>query len=135
MRTGALTRRSGALRSARTAATSSVARTSPTSSTGSIQIGTVVKLITGFAAQTNLLALHTTIEAARAGDAGCGFAVIANEVKEFANEKARATQEVATQISAVRDQTGEAVRSIGKIDATVTALAATQRAVDALVHA
>ena len=99
----------------------------------SIQIGTVVKLITGFAAQTNLLALHTTLEAA--GDAGCGFAVIANEVKEFANEKARATQEVATQISAVRDQTGEAVRSIGKIDRTVTALAATQRAVDALVHA
>jgi len=54
----------------------------------SIQIGTVVKSITGIVAQTNLLALNATIEVARAADAGRGFAVVANEVKEFANETA-----------------------------------------------
>ncbi len=93
----------------------------------------MVKLIIGIAAQTNLLASHATLEAA--GAAGRGFAVIAKEVKECANENARATQEIATRISAIQDRTGEAVRSIGEIDATVTALAATQRAVDALIHA
>ena len=83
----------------------------------------MVKLIIGIAAQPNPLASHATFEAA--GAAGRGFAVIAKEVKECANENARATQEIATRISAIQDRTGEAVRSIGEIDATVTALAAT----------
>ncbi|MCW2777460.1 MAG: mcp1 [Frankiales bacterium] len=99
----------------------------------STQIGAVVKLITGIAAQTNLLALNATIEAARAGDAGRGFAVVANEVKELATETARATSDIARQVTAIREQTDEAVRNIGEIDVAIQALTSTQEAVDELV--
>ena len=78
-------------------------------------IGSIINLITGIAQQTNLLALNATIEAARAGDAGKGFAVVASEVKGLATQTAKATEDIAAQITAVQDQTGNAVSAIGDI--------------------
>ncbi|MBI3447137.1 MAG: MCP four helix bundle domain-containing protein [Magnetospirillum sp.] len=79
------------------------------------RVGEVVQLITDIASQTNLLALNATIEAARAGDAGKGFHVVANEVKNLANQTARATEEIATQIGAIQTETLDAVAAIRRI--------------------
>jgi methyl-accepting chemotaxis protein len=83
------------------------------------RIGDVVKLINGIAGQTNLLALNATIEAAGAGEAGRGFAVVASEVKSLATQTARATDDIATQISAIQGATGSAVHAIRAIGETI----------------
>ena len=92
------------------------------------RIGEVVKLISDIASQTNLLALNATIEAARAGEAGKGFAVVASEVKALANQTAKATDEIATQIAGVQAATNGTVAAIEGIGQTITninAIAAT----------
>ena len=84
-----------------------------------VRIGEVVNLITDIAEQTNLLALNATIEAARAGEAGKGFAVVASEVKNLASQTARATDEISTQINGIQTATKSSAEAISGISATI----------------
>jgi methyl-accepting chemotaxis protein len=79
------------------------------------RVGEVVDLISDIAEQTNLLALNATIEAARAGDAGKGFSVVASEVKNLANQTAKATEEISQQIADMQGATSGAEQAIGGI--------------------
>jgi methyl-accepting chemotaxis protein len=83
------------------------------------KIGDVLRLIGAIASQTNLLALNATIEAARAGDAGRGFAVVASEVKELASQTAKATEEIAGQVTAIQSATADCALAIGGISDTI----------------
>ncbi len=78
-------------------------------------IGDVTRTIAEIAEQTNLLALNATIEAARAGEAGKGFAVVASEVKALAQQTAEATEDIGRRIANVQEASGEAVGAVTRI--------------------
>ncbi|MGE4297347.1 MAG: methyl-accepting chemotaxis protein [Desulfovibrionaceae bacterium] len=79
------------------------------------EIGMVTAVIKRIAEQTNLLALNATIEAASAGDAGKGFAVVAGEIKELANQSAKAAEDIAARIHDMQENTTDAVAVIGEV--------------------
>jgi methyl-accepting chemotaxis protein len=98
------------------------------------KIGDVLRLIDAIASQTNLLALNATIEAARAGEAGRGFAVVASEVKELAGQTAKATEEIAGQVSSIQAATSDCVSAIGGISGTIQEISSIAATIAAAVE-
>ena len=100
----------------------------------SAEIDAVTRLIMSIAEQTNLLALNATIEAARAGEAGKGFAVVASEVKELSRETAKATDEISAKVEAIKSDTQAAVKAIEEIGGTIERVTQIQTSIASAVE-
>ena len=110
--------------------TTTVAKLGPSSA----EIGNVVKVITSIADQTFLLALNATIEASRAGEAGTGFAVVANGAKEPAQETAKGTEDIARRALAIQGDTTAAVTAIEEIPGVVAQISDRQTTIASAVE-
>jgi methyl-accepting chemotaxis protein len=94
--------------------------------TSSVEISAVIDAIGSITADTNILALNAGIEAARAGDAGKGFGVVANEVKDLAGQTARATDDIRRRIGRIQDDTAESVAAIDQVTGVVEQISTSQ---------
>ena len=81
--------------------------------------GHVVSLITNISEKTSLLTLNATMEAVRVGDAGKGFSVVASDVKNLANQTAKRTEEIDSQIGQIQAETSGAIMAIETISSTI----------------
>ena len=92
------------------------------------------RLVSAISQQSRFLALHASVEAARAGDVGRGFAVAADEAKELAGRTAQAAQDIDAQIKAVQHETRQAVEGVQRISGTLGSIAQAQDTIAAAVE-
>ena len=99
-----------------------------------VKVGDVVGLISQIAEQTNLLALNATIEAARAGEAGKGFAVVASEVKLLANQTSKATEKITEHVGSIQETVKNASAAIERINTTIQRMNQISKSISAAVR-